>query len=384
VLTPHQTHQSEGEARNRRRERRLWDQPNLTPSLGCSSCPEVGLCGGLHTKFGLFDCMGHCCQMPDTCSKVCRLKAADFTQRVREIGGFDLGNTPRSLPVPAPALPVVVPVVYHGNNRERLYGGPAVALSLYRVLRRATGEPRFVTESELRAEFRLSPDTVIILTGTDQDPPLERWWRYGVRRPEIIATLRRLGVKIVTTPNYSLFANSPRWDDMHSMKRIALVNSEFLLAGLASALHVNARSDTDVQRWIRFVSDREEISHLAYEFTTGSGRAERREIHAHWLSKIAKSAGRPLTLIVRGGTEVLPILAEAFHSLIVLETSAFMKTMKRRRAVVDGNAGLSWEHVPTAADSPLDDVFEHNVRHCVDCVRLQTSTAKASLKRIAA
>jgi hypothetical protein len=240
--------------------------------------------------------------------------------------------------------------------------------------------PKFASESELRGEFGLSAETVIVLTGTDQDPPLERWWRYGERRARIIASLRELGVSLVTTPNYSLFADTPRWDDMHSMKRIALVNSEFMRGGLASALHVNARSDSDALRWVEFVASRPEISHLAYEFTTGSGRAERREIHARWLARIALSIDRPLTLIVRGGIEVLPILSEAFHSLVVLETSAFMKTMNRQRAMIAGNTGLSWEPVPTAAGAALDDVFEHNVRLCSDAVQLLATRPFASQK----
>jgi hypothetical protein len=260
---------------------------------------------------------------------------------------------------------------FHGNRRERLFEGHAVALSLHRLLHRATGAPKFVTEADLRAEFRLGPSTTIILTGTDQDPPLERWWKYGEdARRESIANLRQLGVGVVTVPNYSLFADAPRWDDMHSMKRIALVHAEFLQGGVAAALHVNARSDRDIERWTDFVERRPEVTHLAYEFTTGPGRAGRCEVHAQWLAKLARRVGRPLTLIVRGGVEILPVLAEAYASVVVVETSAFMKAMKRQRAVVSGNDGLRWERVPTAANAPLDDLMEHNVRMATDAIRL--------------
>jgi hypothetical protein len=34
-------------------------------------------------------------------------------------------------------------------------------------------------------------------------------------------------------------------DDLHSIKRIALVHSEFLDEGLPAALHVNGRSEAD-------------------------------------------------------------------------------------------------------------------------------------------
>jgi hypothetical protein len=54
---------------------------------------------------------------------------------------------------------------------------------------------------------------------------------------------------MATTPNYSLFVDRPRWDDLHAMKRIAIVHGEFLEAGMPGALHVNGRTDRDFERW---------------------------------------------------------------------------------------------------------------------------------------
>ena len=50
----------------------------------------------------------------------------------------------------------------------------------------------------------------------------------------------------------------------------------------------------------------QEVTHIAYEFTTGTGRAERRPFHVDWLLGIAATAERPLNLIVRGGIDALP------------------------------------------------------------------------------
>lgn len=360
MLTPAS---QENLGRVRRRERKLWDQPNLAVSLGCSGCPELGHCGGIATRAHMFDCLGNCCGDPVQCTKVCRTKAADFTQRVREIGGFGLGNTPRTTIQAPVSLPQVVPVLYHGDMRQSRYSGPAVALSLHRLIDKRTGEPKFKTAEALRAEYGLADATKIILTGTDQDPPLERWWGYGEdRRREIIAALLDLGVTMVTTPNYSLFSNAPRWDDLHSMKRIAIVHAEFQGAGLLSALHVNGRTRADFCRWGDLIAERPEITHLAYEFTTGAGRAERRNLHTNWLGGLAERAGRPLTLVVRGGYDLVPELTKTFAQVVMLDTSAFMKAMNRQRAVQRGNMGIEWTASPTAADEPLDEIFEHNVR----------------------
>jgi len=59
-------------------------------------------------------------------------------------------------------------------------------------------------------------------------------------------------------------------DDLHSIKRIALVHSEFLDEGLPVTLHVNGRSEADFKRWTDFLVARPEVTDIAYEFTTGA------------------------------------------------------------------------------------------------------------------
>ena len=59
-------------------------------------------------------------------------------------------------------------------------------------------------------------------------------------------------------------------DDLHSIKRIALVRSEFLDEGLPAALHVNGQSEADFKRWTDFLVARPEVTDVAYEFITGA------------------------------------------------------------------------------------------------------------------
>lgn len=378
MLTPSSPNEARNiSARTMRRERRLWDQPNLTPSLGCYVCKQFGECGGLHTASQLMDCTGLCCGEPEGCTKVCKAKPGDFVSRVREIGGFDLGATPRAPELPLPPLPAMVPLFFHGGRRQEVYSGGAVALPLYNLLRRTDGEPKFSNRSELCAAFKIADDATIILTGTAQDPPLERWWRYGDERGrEIIASLRALGVALVSTPNFSLFANAPRWDDLHSMKRIALTYAQFVQSGMPTALHVNGRTERDFERWATFLQARPEVTMLAYEFGTGAGRAGRATLHAGWLIKLAQAVDRPLHLMMRGGLDVLPRLAEHFGSVTLIETSAFMKTQHRQRAIASGNAAWGWEPAPTAVGEPLDHLLLHNIRTVGGAVELLAASPR--------
>jgi hypothetical protein len=349
------------QARLRRKLRRHWDRPSLPTALGCTVCPQYEECGGLHTERRQFDCLGQCCGKPDSCTKVCRRNVARYTQQVREIGGFELSKTPRAPALLAPTLPPFVAMLYHRGRRSNLFSDSVVALSLYSLFYKQAGRSKFASRADLCAAFGISAEAQIVLTGTDQDPPLERWWRYGEdRRRQAIRDLRLLGISLVTTPNYSLFANLPRWDDLHSMKRIAIVQAEFASGGVPCALHVNGRTEKDFHRWGRFLADRPEITHIAYEFGTGAGRPERLSQHLAWLADVAHIASRPLTLVVRGGLQALPFLAGIFADVVFIDTDVFMKTMNRQGVVRSGNSGIEWCSMPTAHGDFLDDLFERN------------------------
>lgn len=347
--------------RNPGRERRLWhDGARHTPSLGCMTCPDRGVCGGLQLSRALFDCLDLCCNNPADCDAVCRRKPEEFAQRVREIGGFLLDNVPRTPRLDVRPLPALVPMLFHGSRRSIPFGAPAACLPLYSVIPRQDGNGRYQSTAALEVAFGIMPGTPLILSGTATDPPLERWWSLGSRRREAIRALCALDIALVTTPNYSLFTDQPRWDDLHSMKRIALVHEEFLEEGLPAALHVNARTEGDWSRWTSYVAAREEVTHIAFEFATGAGWVGREAWHADQLVRLAAAVGRPLHLVVRGGTKVLPSLVGAFAGITVLETSTFMKSMKRQCASLSAPGTVTWRPAPTEIGAPVDQLLADN------------------------
>lgn len=342
-------------------ERSLQDSPlQTTEALGCHVCLDRSICGGIHPRVASYDCLQLCCGTPNECDRVCR-KNPDFVDRVREVGRFDLESVPRSNVLDPPTLPNVVPVIYHHDKCMLPIQSRFVALPLSRMFERRSGRPRFTTRDELYEKFGIHPDTKVMLTGTDRDRPLERWWSLGGdRRRTIIRTIKAAGVALVTSPNYSLFVDRPRWDDLHSIKRIAITHAEFLNEGLPAALHVNARTEHDFRRWTAYISDRPEITHVAYEFTTGTGKASRQGQHAVWLQNLAAGVGRPLHLIIRGGIKAIPILSKNFHQITVAETNSFIKTIKRKKAYLKENTNIDWRDSPTDVDAPLDSLFSHN------------------------
>lgn len=364
-----------------RRVRQLWhDATRNASALGCHDCPEKALCGGIHAAAPYFDCLTYCCGNPDKCDTVCRGNP-QFADRLWEVRSLDLGNVPRGPRLPTPELRRVVPVFYHDSSREALATPGIAALILGRMFSRRTGALRFNSREELRAIYRLAPETELLVTGIGEDAPIERWWGLGMeKRASMIRTLRGAGVSLMTTPNYSVTVNAPRWDDLYAIKRIGLVYAEIIGEGMPTALHVNGRTDTDFKRWAEFIASRDEVTHVAYEFTTGTGWQRRRDDHANWLCGLARDVGRPLHLVVRGGNDLLMRFTTAFADVTVLETDSFMWAMKRQQAVLRGNASIRRLPAPTEKGAPLDDLLAGNI--LVNRNRLENLMTYASGDRV--
>jgi hypothetical protein len=235
-----------------------------------------------------------------------------------------------------------------------------VAVPLYELFHMRTGLPHVRTRAELSRRFLIPEDAIVVVTGVDRDAKLEAWWAIPDREV-LMATLRALGVTLVTGPNFSLFTDTPRPDNLHSIKRIALSWAELMAGGVSAALHVNARTDYDYTRWTDFIRSRTEVSFVAFEFGTGAGYQDRIEWHVDRLCRLAANVERPLSLIVRGGTTALARLRANFAEVILIETDAFSRTLKRRQAEITPSGRLRWRKVTTARGEPLDVLLAHNV-----------------------
>jgi hypothetical protein len=277
-----------------------------------------------------------------------------------EVGGFELESTPRVRPIASPTLPDVIPHVRHKYCRQAVLAEPVVAVSLYDLFHLTTGEPLVKTRAELAARFRISDAAIVVATGVEKDFKVEAWWALS-NRPRLLETLRALEIGLITTPNFSLFTNIPRPDNLHAMKRIALCWTELTAAGIPAALHLNARTDFDFLQWTRFVTARPEIAVVAFEFGTGAGYPDRIDWHVDQLCALARSVDRPLTLVLRGGTHALAKLRAAFDRVILVETQAFSRAIKRRRATISESGRLRWPKSPTPKGHPIDDLLAHNI-----------------------
>lgn len=345
-----------------RQERRRWDDDTKSPrALGCGPCHELGICGGQHTELKGFSCLDECCKSPSTCTAMCPNNPAMFIARHREINGFDLHNVPRAKKLATANLPVYAPHIYHGYRRAGLLEIDTVAVPLHALYKKRDGSPKFASRGELAANLGVHENAKIILVGSGDDAAIEAWWRLGEGRLPLLRMLADHGYELATAPNYSLFTNQLRFDDMHAMKRIAIVQQEFVAAGVSCALHINARTPRDYERWGNYIRERDEITHVAFEFATVWRWPLRRAFHLQHLASLPSYVGRPLHIIMIGGMDALPTLARAYPRLTYVDAVPFMKAVKRQRLAEGNDQSLPSHPNPTRPGEPISPLLVHNV-----------------------
>jgi len=341
-------------------EDELRCEPGRSVSLLCLKCPDVDVCGGLTTKRSALDCTQFCaaCDV-DKCENICA-RRADFADRVREVGGFSFDDLPKSHPIPVPKLPDFVPLIMHRSRRRLRLASDAVAIRLRDLFSWRTGLPKYGDRTELAEAFRVLESAALLIVGTSEDRPIEAYWGQarGHGFPEALLKLRPA---LVTTPNFSLFTNVPRWTDLHSMKRIAICWQEMVNAGVSASLHVNARTEKDWERWLRFVSEREEVVSISYEFGTGAANPARGAWHAEHLCKLARAVPRPMQLVVKGGSKHLSKLRSSYQHVVLCDATPFMKTVHRHRLHLGRDGDAKWGTAPTAKGEYLDSLLADNI-----------------------
>ena len=340
----------------------LWDDATtMSCSLGCVTCIDRAICGGAHNGASVFDCSDYCrCEDKATCDLVCRGKPKQFVARLREVDGLELANVPRAQVMPIAALPPMVPLIEHATARVGRLNSPIVALPLYALLDIEAGTLRYSDRAALSKKFGIDPNARLVVSGVARDRKIERYWS-AKNRPAMLQALAALDIALITPPNFSVLTDVPRTDNLHAMKRILIATVEMMQAGLPTALHPNARTERDYERWGDLIAERPEIQYLAFEFATGAGRGERLDWHVAQLTALAARAPQPLGLVVRGGIRALEPLRAVFASVTMIDTDAFAKTCYRQAAHFRPDGKLVWRKHPTPPGAPIDALLQQNV-----------------------
>lgn len=149
---------------------------------------------------------------------------------------------------------------------------------------------------------------------------------------------------------------------MYNMKRIGLAWQELVAQGIHTALHVNARTDRDWERWAEFIKGREEVRAIAFEFATGGAVHEYGIYYVKKLIELADYAERDLQLVIKGGMEYVGQLRDAFPNLVFIDSTSFMKTIYRKRLNWRPGDKLTYSSKATQKDEFLDSLLSDNIK----------------------
>lgn len=343
----------------------LKDQGAGPALLGCADCLDRPLCGGLHLPAGAIDsCLAHCTCLPgeqDRCDLACPTRPHYLVKRVREVGGFDLGNLPKAKGHDLLDLPSYIALVHGQSAGQRPFAADFVAIPMSVAITGRGKAVRARTRHELVAATGMRPKIGWVLSGTEDDRFVERIWGVA-RRHHIFSGMRAAGVVFATSPNFSLYADVPRQDNLHAMKRIAIVWYQMQEAGIPTALHINGRTNQDFVRWAAFVRDQPAVKVVAVEFGTGALPLSDRQRFVERLVQFARDVGRRLSLVMRGAAEVARELTQSFDRVTLLDSTAYQRAVHRRLAFVDGAGRVKYQAVRTNSQRQVAALFANNDR----------------------
>lgn len=337
----------------------LFHNSNYPSGLGCSPCPEKPLCGGEFTP-NLYDCMSKCCNNPQECDYICKKDIESFLEYFHSINGFDFDDIPRFKKLTFPLFPYVVPLINNFYSRIKPLEVEAVAVQLRLLFDHRTGKIKFNSKEQVANHFGFSPNAKLIISGVSKDVPLEDYW-YLRRQKNLTNEIAKLNPDLITSPNFSVFLDSPRYDNLFNMKRILICWSEFYAYGIPTSLHLNARTDYDWKRWTDFIGARPEIDSISFEYATGAGVAERGRWHTENLIKLGSDLKRNIQLVIRGGYKYLGELHKAFPNLVFIDTSSFIKSAKRQALIWQDEVNYRWVSVASPKMQFIDELLNHNI-----------------------
>ena len=338
----------------------LQHQPGREHLLGCSICPHFQVCGGISPTEPMFSCRELCpCTRGEPCNAVCPKHLSNFVRYLREIDGFDLNHLPRLNRLPSNDVAAYAPLIDRWNRRNAPLKTSTVAVPMRMLFSHRTGKSAFQSRDELLKRFLVSSNAQLVISGVDEDARVENYWGLA-RDAGIVASLKSLNPALVTVPNFSLLSNVPRHDNLANMKRIAIAWHELIEEGVPTALHVNARTERDWQRWSDFVREREEVEWISFEFGTGARVNHRGDWFAQQLCQMAQNAGRPLRIAIRGAMH-LTALRESFERVLVIDSTPYHKTLHRQRACLTPTGEVRWRRGFTLSEQLLDDLLQHNL-----------------------
>lgn len=364
-------------------------RPHGMIAAGCHHCKFLPTCGGIQPDQSLLDCFEIlCCRKPDDCKFHCT-KNNFYIDDMREVKTYGFRDLEPLRQDRMFGLPRYIPVIQHGSSRVTDLSCGMVAINTHDVLKLKAGKLcSSVTDGrELRSKWKLNAKTQVILCGTGDDPPLERYYE-NRRRDNIPAILAGLGVTLAIGPNFSHILDVVRTDNMFNRRRQLMCLAELSAVGINAVPHLNHAQQGDWEYWADYLKYNSSVVYVAKEFQTGNRNKSQGETTLREIQRIQDKIGRALHPILIGGAQFTESAAIMFENFSILDSNPFSKARARRLyfmrdSKLESNplrdTTVGWRY-----EDPIDHVLANNISEYSQAISLRTEAARNRHARQAA
>jgi hypothetical protein len=336
------------------------------PPESCAECGFLDDCGGLEGKAYAKGCFARCvehCQYHG-CDVACPCLHLNFPDLLEEAGGL-WAPPERELTalISASTLPYYIAQIDHGGSRDAALREEIVAVPLSALVgrvRRGWYDVRFDSPAALRHALKLSEETDIIVSSVAPDQVLEDFWEEHVAR-DILPRLALLRLRAMTVPNFSFMTDVTRLNSLRNLSRMFRVAERISGAGIATILHLQASTRHDWGKWTDVLRAQSSVATVALEFQTGPKQKEIGDRYYCGLVGLQDSIGRSLHPLVIAGGGRMRQMKTHFRSFTVIDSTPFIKTMKRRLLIRIGPGRWKWRRRFTSPKQSLSQRLVLNV-----------------------
>lgn len=358
----------------------------LTPAAGCNcaACPfytgnpdaPEPVCSGRNTSCSWCGCSVRNTHLPRgpvdstpcaTCAVRCGSRS-DISGWMGDIGGTVTFDDIRLSRWPwDERLPTFVPLLDSSASATKMgqrFAWPAYGVPLRRVISRTPGrsgelalQPRWERDGA-HACLDLDPHRqAAVLVGYAPDATLERFWQRR-HADGLIERIAAMGFDLVTTPDFSVFADQPRSEHLLNMRRTLVVADELDTAGVRTAPTVYAYRLEDLRRWRDWIVDTEPPLIFTPKHTLRGNEEWRRwaEPHLRYLAGELDAAGVTTRVLVSGVSSAQRVadLRRWLGDRLVLASQQPLQLAMQGRLATDRSR--------TTHDAHRADLFAANVR----------------------
>ncbi len=322
---------------------------------GCSSSCEY--CGCARAEDPTRPDYGQACA---TCPIRCGSRV-DIAAWMADVGGtlrFDDLRPQGRLPAGLPRfVPQVDTTAVAGLDAS--LGWPAYAVGLRRVFSPTAHRllPQW-RDACARDVLGLCENQLAVLLGYGEDPLVEGLW---TRRhaDQLVEAIAGQGWDVVLAPNYSLYANQPRAEQLLNFRRNLMLATELAEAGVCAVANLYWLRLEDLERYLDWIADLapDGPAAVAVNVQTFRTAADWQQMALPGLTLLAAGLPSDLPVVITGASRAdrIGVLSELFGSRLYLVSQNALAYA--RHGALMTRQGRVTHHARVA------DLFAANVRH---------------------